>query len=52
MIDFFIQMVEQYGYVAVFFLAFIDHTGTPGGLLLSIGVATAGHLDIRFVFFD
>ena len=42
--------MEKYGYFAVFLLAFIDHTGTPGGLLLSIGVSTAGYLDIYLIF--
>ncbi len=48
--DFFIYLLEQYGYFAVFLLAFIDHTGIPGGLLLSIGVASTGYLDIYAVF--
>jgi len=45
----FVHFIEIYGLFAVFVGAAIDHTGTPTALLLSVGLASAGILDIRWV---
>jgi membrane protein DedA with SNARE-associated domain len=38
------ELIREYGYLAVFLLAGFDHSGTPLGLLLSIGFVTTGEL--------
>lgn len=49
MTEFLVQMIEQYGYIALFFATAIDHTGTPGAMLVGISVAATGFLDIETV---
>ncbi len=38
------EFIAEYGYLAVFLLAGFDHSGTPLGVLLSIGFVTTGEL--------
>lgn len=49
MAEFLVQMIEQYGLIAVLIGTALDHTGTPGAMLLSIGIATTDAMDITSV---
>jgi membrane protein DedA with SNARE-associated domain len=42
--------IQNYGYLAVFLLTAFDHSGTPLGILLSIGLVTTGELDLMPTF--
>ncbi len=49
MTEFLLKLVEQYGYWGVFLWTAFDHTGTPGAMLFSIGLASGGLLEIKRV---
>lgn len=38
------ELFREYGYLGVFLLSVIDHTGTPLGLLMGVGLVTTGSL--------
>lgn len=40
------ELLHQYGYLAVFLLTSLDHSGTPLGIILSIGLVTTGELEL------
>ncbi len=40
------EFVSQYGYLGVFIFSVIDHSGSPFGLLLGIGLVTTGQLQL------
>ncbi|MDP3985235.1 MAG: DedA family protein [bacterium] len=47
--DFLVSLIEQYGYLAIFVITMLDHTGTPIAVLSGVGVATAGLLEVHTV---
>lgn len=46
MTELFLDVVVQYGYVAIFIFAMFDHTGTPGAVMIAAGLAASGALNI------
>lgn len=40
------QFLHSYGYLAVFLLTSLDHSGTPLGIILSIGLVATGELEL------
>lgn len=40
------EFIQNFGYLAVFLLAGFDHSGTPMGIILSMGFVTTGGLDL------
>jgi membrane-associated protein len=49
MTDLFFQLLETYGYAAVFIFAALDHTGTPGAVMIAAGLAASGVMNIWVV---
>lgn len=49
MVDFLLNLVEQYGYFGLFLWTAFDHTGTPGAMLFGVGLASGGALQIEWV---
>lgn len=45
MTELFLELLNQYGYIAVFIFAMLDHTGTPGAVMIAAGLAAAGILN-------
>lgn len=46
MSDVFGGFLQDYGYLALLLLSAIDHTGTPGALLIGVGLSSSGMLQI------
>lgn len=40
------EFIQEYGYLAIFLLSGFDHSGTPMGIILSMGFVTTGGLDL------
>lgn len=49
MTDIFFQLLQSYGYAAVFVFAALDHTGTPGAVMIAAGLAASGAMNIWIV---
>jgi membrane protein DedA with SNARE-associated domain len=49
MTDLFFQLLSTYGYAAVFLFAMLDHTGTPGAVMIAAGLAASGVMNIWVV---
>lgn len=49
MTELFFQLLQTYGYAAVFVFAALDHTGTPGAVMIAAGLAAAGVMNIWVV---
>lgn len=43
--EFITQIIESYGYLGIFLMNILDHTGTPGGVMLGMSMATTGVLN-------
>ena len=49
MTELFFQLLETYGYAAVFVFAALDHSGTPGAVMIAAGLAASGVMNIWVV---
>lgn len=51
MMESIVAIIATYGYVGVFIFAMIDHTGTPGAVMVAAGLAASGVLNLWIVLF-